>query len=695
MITITLLELVIPVLITVGFLIGIRLMQSPRTALWGNRLGAFCMVLAIGYVFLVLGVVDSLVWLYIFLGGIVGIFLARQVKMIQMPQTVALFNGLGGGASALVAGTAMIMETNAGLWLFWLTAALALGIGTLTFTGSVVAALKLQGLISQKPVFLKGHGLLLRLLLLAGAAFIIVILFQQAPTYQLFVLVLFALYGFLMALRVGGADMPVIISFLNSLSGVAASVSGLAVGNFLLAGVGALVGVAGMILTQLMCKAMNRNLPAVLGGFKTEAKKEKDKETVDKASDAAEAGQFVNGGQTVEKEIGDAPEGKAAGETPGKEASPAGEEAAVPAGDAPSLLREAGRVIIVPGYGMALAQAQQSVKSLIDALEQDGKEVKVAIHPVAGRMPGHMNVLLAEVGVDYEKLYEMDAINPEFAETDVVVVVGASDVINPAAATAEGTPIYGMPVLHVSEAKSIIICNRGWRSAYSGVDNPLYEQENTVTLFGDAAETVPKLLEDYKTSPGDKSPDAAAKEETPSAGEEPAVPAVDAPSLLREAGRVIIVPGYGMALAQAQQSVKSLIDALEQDGKEVKVAIHPVAGRMPGHMNVLLAEVGVDYEKLYEMDAINPEFAETDVVVVVGASDVINPAAATAEGTPIYGMPVLHVSEAKSIIICNRGWRSAYSGVDNPLYEQENTAALLGDAAETVPKLLEDYRKAK
>ncbi len=464
------LALLIPVLITIGFLIGIRLMQSPETALWGNRLGAFCMALAVGFTFWVIGVVDSFIWIYILSGAVLGIILAQQVKMIQMPQTVALFNGFGGGASALVAGTAIAVEGGTELWVFWFTAALALGIGTLTFSGSIVAALKLQGMVSQKPVFIKGHFLILRLLLLAGIVLIIGLFFLQAPIYQILIICVFAIYGLLMAFRVGGADMPVIISFLNAFSGVAAAVSGLAVGNFLLAGIGSLVGVAGMILTQLMCRAMNRNLPAVLGGFKTGAAPEKQKPD------------------------------HAASKTAAAEETDSAEELAFTGSSAPALLREAEKIIIVPGYGMALAQAQQQVKSLIDALERDGKEVKLAIHPVAGRMPGHMNVLLAEVGVDYDKLYEMDAINPEFSETDVVLVVGASDVINPAATTAEGTPIYGMPILHASEAKAIIICNRGLGSAYSGVKNELYEQENAITLFGDAAQTVPELMDDYQDS---------------------------------------------------------------------------------------------------------------------------------------------------------------------------------------------------
>jgi len=246
-----------------------------------------------------------------------------------------------------------------------------------------------------------------------------------------------------------------------------------------------------------------------------------------------------------------------------------------------------------------------------------------------------------------------------------------------------------MPILNVAEAKNIIICNLRMDDAYSGVKNTLGDQENAVPLFGDAAQTVPKLLTDYRKIAADKEP----AETTATDAESTSAKIAEAPTLLHKAEKVIIVPGYGMAIAQAQQAVKSLIDTLETDGKEVKVAIHPVAGRMPGHMNVLLAEVGVDYDKLYEMDTINPEFPETDVAVVVGASDVINPAATTAKGTPIYGMPILNVAEAKNIIICNLRMDDAYSGVKNTLGDQENAVPLFGDAAQTVPKLLTDYRE--
>ena len=337
------------------------------------------------------------------------------------------------------------------------------------------------------------------------------------------------------------------------------------------------------------------------------------------------------------------------------------------------LAKEARKVIIVPGYGMALAQAQRDVKTLMDKLEANGAEVKVAIHPVAGRMPGHMNVLLAEADVSYDKLYEMEQINYEFADTDLVIVVGANDVINPAANTEEGTPIYGMPILNVNEAKHVLIFNYDTNPGYAGVENPLYEADNATLLLGDAADTIKSFIESFY----DTSVATLSKPKT--------LRYVD---IAKAAKRVIIVPGYGMALAQAQRDVKILMDKLEANGAEVKVAIHPVAGRMPGHMNVLLAEADVSYDKLYEMDQINAEFADTDLVIVVGANDVINPAANTAEGTPIYGMPILNVYEAEHVLIFNFDTKPGYAGVENPLYKADNVTLLLGDAAATLKEFI-------
>ncbi|MFR7950960.1 MAG: NAD(P)(+) transhydrogenase (Re/Si-specific) subunit beta, partial [Acutalibacteraceae bacterium] len=398
----------------------------------------------------------------------------------------------------------------------------------------------------------------------------------------------------------------------------------------------------------IMCRAMNRHLGDILLG-KTSAPTKREK-----AEPAA-----------VVKEAQAAPSGQAACE---KE-SPA------------EILRQAKNVIIVPGYGMALAQAQQTVKQLADRLEARGAQVRFAIHPVAGRMPGHMNVLLCEADVPYEQLYEMDAINDGFKACDAVLVIGANDVVNPAANTAEGTPIYGMPVLNVADAKHVIICNYDLKPGYAGVENPLYHKKEGVSLLlGDAKDTLQALCNELNANEAQTAPTGAEKiAETP---------VEEAGEWLHDAKEVIIVPGYGMALAQAQKLVKQLADQLEQQGKEVKFAIHPVAGRMPGHMNVLLCEADVPYEQLYEMDAIDDEFKECDVAVVVGANDVVNPAANTAEGTPIYGMPVLSVDQAKHVIICNYDLKPGYAGVENPLYHKPGVSLLLGDAQVTLQSLL-------
>ncbi len=350
-------------------------------------------------------------------------------------------------------------------------------------------------------------------------------------------------------------------------------------------------------------------------------------------------------------------------------------------------LRDAERVIIVPGYGMALSQAQSIVKQLMMDLESEGKEVKFAIHPVAGRMPGHMNVLLAEVDIPYDKLYEMQDINDEFKDTDVAIVIGANDVVNPAANTATGTPIYGMPILDVDHAKHLIICNFDKLPGYAGVDNPLYEEgkeDKIALMLGDAKETLNSIMQAFRVC-GVRPVDGE--------GEKPAEQVCG--QWLNDAEKVIIVPGYGMALSQAQSIVKQLMSELESAGKDVKFAIHPVAGRMPGHMNVLLAEVDVPYDKLHEMQEINDEFASTDVAIVIGANDVVNPAANTATGTPIYGMPILDVENAKHVIICNFDKLPGYAGVDNPLYEEgqdDKIALMLGDAKETLTAIINAYR---
>ena len=296
-----------------------------------------------------------------------------------------------------------------------------------------------------------------------------------------------------------------------------------------------------------------------------------------------------------------------------------------------------------------------------------------------------MNVLLAEANVDYDSLYEMEAINDQFANTDAVIVIGANDVLNPAARNAEGTPIYGMPVLNVDQAKQVIICNYDLKPGYAGVENPLYSRGEGVALcLGDAKATLSNLMD--RLDHAESAPAAPVASSATST----ATPLQSATEVLHNAKSVIIVPGYGMALAQAQQEVKQLADKLARGGAEVKYAIHPVAGRMPGHMNVLLAEANVDYDSLYEMEAINDQFTNTDAVIVIGANDVLNPAARNAEGTPIYGMPVLNVDQAKQVIICNYDLKPGYAGVENPLYSRsEGVTLLIGDAKKTLSDLID------
>ena len=650
--------------LTVAVLIGIAMMSKVETSVKGNLLGAISMLLAIVltlWYFNIFTVIE--LWIAMLVGLAIGITAAMRVKMIQMPQMVGLLNGLGGGASMLAGILTLIaadpFETSFSL----ITAGLAIFVGSLTLTGSLVAAGKLHKVLPQRPIVLKGHPLWTALSLILSLVTVVLLAVPNilmVPILKTVFILLSALlscaFGIIFAIRVGGADMPITISLLNSLSGVAGAIAGMAIADPLLVAVGGVVGASGLLLTQIMCRAMNRKLFDILLGKTSAQGKPK---TKDKGTKGVEE-TAVESVQSPEMSCG-------------------------------CWLRDAERVIIVPGYGMALSQAQSSVKQLMTELEADGKDVKFAIHPVAGRMPGHMNVLLAEVDIPYDKLYEMQDINEDFKDADVVIVIGANDVVNPAANTAEGTPIYGMPILDVEDAKSLILCNYDTQPGYAGVDNPLYEEgrEHIALMLGDAKETLGAIMSSYREGDG-------TDEVTPSG--EAMTTELQSGTWLRDAERVIIVPGYGMALSQAQSAVKQLMTELEQEGKEVSFAIHPVAGRMPGHMNVLLAEVDIPYDKLKEMDEVNPEFKNTDVAIIIGANDVINPAANTAEGTPIYGMPILDVEDAKHVIICNFDKLPGYAGVDNPLYEEGRTdriALMLGDAKETLDAITKAFRTCK
>ncbi|NLO64828.1 MAG: NAD(P)(+) transhydrogenase (Re/Si-specific) subunit beta [Clostridiales bacterium] len=632
-------------------LAGIYLMSKVKLSSLGNRISALAMLGGI-IVTLFYAKIITVPVLYIAMaiGLIAGLVFSSRVKMIQMPQMVALLNGLGGAASAIV-GCFSLMGIGADINAFSLaTSALAITVGMVTLTGSLVAAGKLHRILPQKPIVLKRHpiytiGLLAAVLVLIVLSSIYSVSKDIMWVFVVTNLVASGAFGVIFSIRVGGADMPITISLLNSLSGVAGAIAGLAINNLLLVAVGGIVGASGLLLTQIMCRAINRSLLDILLGTNTKARRQPKKE----AGEAAEA-------QAKEE-----PENQK------------------PAERSPSeILSGAKNVIIVPGYGMAIAQAQHLVKKLADKLVENGARVKYAIHPVAGRMPGHMNVLLCEANVDYEDLYEMDDINGEFAAADATIVVGANDVLNPAAREAEGTPIYGMPILNVDKCKEIFIFNYDKKPGYAGVDNPIYSRKDGVHLYlGNAADTLQSVL--VALDAAAPIPEAPAKEQK-----------ADPTEILRKAKNIIIVPGYGMAIAQAQHLVKKLADKLVENGAKVKYAIHPVAGRMPGHMNVLLCEANVDYEDLYEMAEINGEFASADAAIVVGANDVLNPAAREAEGTPIYGMPILNVDKCKEIFIFNYDTKPGYAGVDNPIYtRKEGVHLYLGNAADTLQSVIE------
>ena len=628
-------------------LLGINLMSKVKLSVKGNALSAFAMIAAMAVTLFRYDIFSSAAAIALFIalaiGAVLGLYGAKVVKMIAMPQTVALLNGLGGAASALVACVTAI--DGAGSSFEAATAGLALAVGAVTLTGSLIAAGKLARLLDARPKKLPGHNAILAVLLVASVAGI-VLQTVCGGTWAILTAIATLILGVIFVIRVGGADMPITISLLNSLSGVAGGIAGMAINDPMLVVIGGIVGASGLLLTQDMCKAMNRKLGTILSGNTTAAPA--------KAAPAAE----------------EAPE-----EAPA-------EDVKITEADVAAKLQAAKKVIIVPGYGMALSQAQEDVGALAAALEKRGAEVKFAIHPVAGRMPGHMSVLLCEADIDYEKLFMMEDINDDFADCDIAIVIGANDVTNPAANTAEGTPIYGMPVLSVENAPMTVFCNFDTKPGYAGVPNPLYEADNVLLMLGDAKESVRKLV-----AFTEKTAQAAPAEAPAEAADSGKLTLGAVGAALQNAKKVIIVPGYGMALSQAQANVARLASALENKGVEVKFAIHPVAGRMPGHMSVLLCEADIDYEKLYMMEDINDDFAGCDIAIVIGANDVTNPAANSAEGTPIYGMPILNVEHAPMAVFCNFDTKPGYAGVPNPLYEADNVLLMLGDAKESVDQL--------
>ena len=635
---------------------GIWQFREPRGARIGNLMAAFALLCAFVLVLYRHGVLDpGIVILSLLAGTFVGYAVARAINMIQIPAMVAFQHGAGGMAAFLVSFVELTRNASALDSVSEISGVLGLAIGSLTFSGSMIASAKLANKMRQAPQLLPAHNTLL-LLNIGVISVIGVASFyasQNTAVYLYLAQIVFsACFGVLLSIRIGGADMPVLISFLNATAGVAAALCGMVIGNQLLIAFGATVAASGSILTHVMCKAMNRSVVRVflphLKRIKPFGKHEKKAAFPIKIKiEEASATSTIH---HLEKAV--------------------------------DIIRNAHKIVIIPGYGMALAKAQQEVVALAKEMIVMGKEVKYAIHPVAGRMPGHMNVLLAEAGVDYDMLVEMENINPDFPATDLALVIGACDVVNPAAIDVEGTPISGMPILMAHQAKNVICCNFDHKPGYSGVENPLYEKNNTTMLPGDASKTVHQLV--VSLTKGKPKMKAAEKTDRDISAE-----AVEA---LACAKKVIIIPGYGMALSKAQFNTVELASLLIDRGTSVKYAIHPVAGRMPGHMNVILAEAEVDYDDLLEMEEVNSMFADTDVALVIGACDVVNPAAIKSEGTPISGMPILAAYEAKKIIVCNFDKKPGYSGVPNPLYENDKTIMILGDAKTSTSNLILSLR---
>ncbi len=435
------------------FIFGLKLLSHPETARRGNRLSALAMLIAIVVTLLDQQIMSfDMIAVAALLGALVGAFAAKRVEMTSMPELVSLFNGIGGLASVGVAWASLMADGVSTFVAF--VSFLALVIGGVTFSGSVLAWGKLSERIVGRPIVFKGQVItniaVILALLVSGY---LLVTAPNSLNMQLAVLLIALIMGLLVVMPIGGADMPVVISLLNSYSGLAACAAGFALQNNLLIVAGALVGASGIILTSIMCKAMNRSLVNVLtSGFQP----------------------VVTSDMKIEGEI-----------------------KPLSADDAFYVLEAAQSVLVIPGYGMAVAQAQHAMKELQGLLEENGAEVAYAIHPVAGRMPGHMNVLLAEADVAYEQLFEMDEINPRIDGFDVAIVIGANDVVNPAAREMKGSPIYGMPVINADLARNVFVLKRGMATGFAGVDNPLFFKDNTRMIFGDAKDTLNAMIRQF------------------------------------------------------------------------------------------------------------------------------------------------------------------------------------------------------
>jgi len=447
----------------VTFILALKFLSNPARARRGNQIGAAGMLVAIAVTFAKSGLTDYwAIAIAMVIGGGFGAFAARRVKMTAMPQMVALFNGVGGGAAALVSLAELhriLPDPGTPKVDIGLAIVLSALIGSISFAGSMVAFAKLQELVSGRPITYRGQQYVNAALFLACLAAGIALVAGVQEEWLLWALVGGAsVFGVLFVLPIGGADMPVVISLLNAFTGLAAAATGFELESNVLIVSGMLVGASGTLLTLMMGRAMNRSITNVLFGAFGQV-------TPEAAAVAAGDGGHVR---------------------------------SATAEDVAMMLAYASKVVFVPGYGLAVAQAQHDVRQLADLLENKGVEVTYAIHPVAGRMPGHMNVLLAEANVPYPQLKEMDEANPEFARTDVAIVVGANDVVNPDARNNHGSPIYGMPILNVDEAQTVVVLKRSMNPGFAGIENPLFYNPKTVMLFGDAKESIVRLIQDVK-----------------------------------------------------------------------------------------------------------------------------------------------------------------------------------------------------
>ena len=443
------------------FIFGLKMLSSPETARRGNLVSAGGMFLAVVFTLARAGLDFKWIALGVAVGAAIGVFAALKVKMTGMPEMVALFNGGGGLASMLVGWSEFHAHPDHTAVFVLASIYLAVLIGGVTFTGSVVAWGKLSGSIPSRPVLFSGQQFINGGLFLVTLAVAVLFCGRFAPAsmamYVPTAVMLSLIIGVTTVIPIGGADMPVVISLLNSYSGLAACAAGFAIGNNILIVAGGLVGASGLILTNIMCKAMNRSLANVLfSGF-------------------------------------------GSGESKGTGGGEQGTAQSTSAQDAYYVLEAASSVVFVPGYGMAVAQAQHAVRELADLIEANGAEVSFAIHPVAGRMPGHMNVLLAEANVSYDKLVEMDDINQRIDTVDVCIVIGANDVVNPAAREDEASPIYGMPIINADKAQNVFVLKRSMASGFAGIPNPLFYKSNTRMIFGDAKATIETLVEEFKS----------------------------------------------------------------------------------------------------------------------------------------------------------------------------------------------------